>query len=164
MAYHHFVSIDDITKTLLFFLKPGGTLLIADLVRSQNTLFAQWNWKEEAGGEHGHHHHGHHHEAHHSAPARPHAHAHGAGHASAQEHNAPRDGHTDAQPAQDPERFPTPPPGVVVHHGGFEEPTIREMFERAGLADYKFVPSVSVTRNEKSSVIFIAHGIKPVGN
>ena len=33
MAYHHFESIQDITRKLVFFLKPGGILLIADLIK-----------------------------------------------------------------------------------------------------------------------------------
>ncbi|KAJ7494432.1 S-adenosyl-L-methionine-dependent methyltransferase [Mycena galericulata] len=33
-AYHHFESIDDITRTLCFFLKPGGSLLVADFMQS----------------------------------------------------------------------------------------------------------------------------------
>lgn len=32
MAYHHFGSPVDITKTLKFFLKEGGTLLVTDRV------------------------------------------------------------------------------------------------------------------------------------
>ncbi|EMD33325.1 hypothetical protein CERSUDRAFT_117945, partial [Gelatoporia subvermispora B] len=30
MAYHHFGAIDVVTRTLAFFLKPGGSLLVAD--------------------------------------------------------------------------------------------------------------------------------------
>ncbi|KAI0738019.1 S-adenosyl-L-methionine-dependent methyltransferase [Daedaleopsis nitida] len=30
-SYHHFASIDDITRTLAFFLKPGGSLIVADI-------------------------------------------------------------------------------------------------------------------------------------
>ncbi|KAJ7118943.1 S-adenosyl-L-methionine-dependent methyltransferase [Mycena epipterygia] len=33
-AYHHFESINDITRTLCFFLKPGGCLLVADFMKS----------------------------------------------------------------------------------------------------------------------------------
>lgn len=36
MAYHHFDSIKDITRKLAFFLKPGGALLVADLVKGQD--------------------------------------------------------------------------------------------------------------------------------
>ena len=30
-SYHHFASIEDITRTLAFFLKPGGSLVVADI-------------------------------------------------------------------------------------------------------------------------------------
>ncbi|KAJ7785839.1 S-adenosyl-L-methionine-dependent methyltransferase [Mycena metata] len=33
-AYHHFESINDITRTLSFFLKPDGCLLVADFMKS----------------------------------------------------------------------------------------------------------------------------------
>lgn len=33
MAYHHFESINDLTKILAFFLKPGGSLMVADKER-----------------------------------------------------------------------------------------------------------------------------------
>ncbi|KAJ6518865.1 S-adenosyl-L-methionine-dependent methyltransferase [Mycena sanguinolenta] len=33
-AYHHFQSIDDMTRTLCFFLKPGGCLLVADFMKT----------------------------------------------------------------------------------------------------------------------------------
>ncbi|KAJ7247613.1 S-adenosyl-L-methionine-dependent methyltransferase [Mycena haematopus] len=33
-AYHHFKSINNITRTLSFFLKPGGCLLVADFMQS----------------------------------------------------------------------------------------------------------------------------------
>ncbi|CAA7260914.1 unnamed protein product [Cyclocybe aegerita] len=32
MSYHHFGSIEDITKMLAFFLKPGGALLVVDIL------------------------------------------------------------------------------------------------------------------------------------
>ena len=36
-AYHHFTSIDDITRILTFFLKPGGSLLVADLLKAETS-------------------------------------------------------------------------------------------------------------------------------
>jgi len=34
MAYHHFESIGDVTRTLAFFLKPGGVLLVVDILKT----------------------------------------------------------------------------------------------------------------------------------
>ncbi|PCH38562.1 S-adenosyl-L-methionine-dependent methyltransferase [Wolfiporia cocos MD-104 SS10] len=34
LSYHHFSSIEDITRILAFFLKPGGSLLVADIMKS----------------------------------------------------------------------------------------------------------------------------------
>lgn len=34
-AYHHFASIEDVTRTLTFFLKPGGALIVVDIVHSE---------------------------------------------------------------------------------------------------------------------------------
>ena len=33
LAYHHFESIGDVTRTLAFFLKPGGVLLVVDILK-----------------------------------------------------------------------------------------------------------------------------------
>ena len=32
-AYHHFESIEAVTRTLTFFLKPGGTLMVSDIMK-----------------------------------------------------------------------------------------------------------------------------------
>ncbi|KAF8061712.1 S-adenosyl-L-methionine-dependent methyltransferase [Lyophyllum atratum] len=58
-AYHHFTSIDDVTRILAYFLNPGGALLVVDLA------------KQEGGhtdAVHGTHEHGHDHTHHHSIP------------------------------------------------------------------------------------------------
>lgn len=36
-AYHHFPSIDDVTKTLVAYLNPGGSLLVSDIVHTEST-------------------------------------------------------------------------------------------------------------------------------
>ncbi|KAI6151228.1 S-adenosyl-L-methionine-dependent methyltransferase [Pisolithus tinctorius] len=36
-AYHHFASIDSVTKSLVSYLKQGGSLLVADLIKSQSS-------------------------------------------------------------------------------------------------------------------------------
>jgi ubiquinone/menaquinone biosynthesis C-methylase UbiE len=35
MAYHHFTDINAVTRTLAFFLKPGGSLIITDLMKPE---------------------------------------------------------------------------------------------------------------------------------
>jgi len=35
-AYHHFESIEDVTRTLAFFLKPGGSLMVSDILKPSN--------------------------------------------------------------------------------------------------------------------------------
>ncbi|OCH94873.1 S-adenosyl-L-methionine-dependent methyltransferase [Obba rivulosa] len=37
LSYHHFASIDAITRTLASFLKPGGSLLVADRLPTEET-------------------------------------------------------------------------------------------------------------------------------
>jgi SAM-dependent methyltransferase len=37
LAYHHFESIAEVTRTLAYFLKPGGSLLVADILRPSST-------------------------------------------------------------------------------------------------------------------------------
>jgi hypothetical protein len=33
MAYHHFASVEDVTRELVKYIKPGGTLAVADIAR-----------------------------------------------------------------------------------------------------------------------------------
>jgi hypothetical protein len=35
-AYHHFSSVDDVSRILACFLKPGGTLLVADMMKTES--------------------------------------------------------------------------------------------------------------------------------
>ncbi|KAF9228820.1 S-adenosyl-L-methionine-dependent methyltransferase [Gyrodon lividus] len=37
-SYHHFSSIDVVTRTLVSYLKPGGSLLVADLIKDESSL------------------------------------------------------------------------------------------------------------------------------
>jgi hypothetical protein len=34
MAYHHFAAVDDVSRELVKYLKPGGTLAVADIASS----------------------------------------------------------------------------------------------------------------------------------
>lgn len=36
LSYHHFSDFASITKTLAFFLKPGGALLVADIMKPED--------------------------------------------------------------------------------------------------------------------------------
>ena len=36
-AYHHFTTIEEVTKTLVTYLNPGGSLLVTDLVHGEST-------------------------------------------------------------------------------------------------------------------------------
>jgi len=38
-SYHHMSSVEDITKALAYFLKPGGSLLVSDLCPSEQPIF-----------------------------------------------------------------------------------------------------------------------------
>ena len=40
MAYHHFEDIIKTTKILAYFLKPGGSLIVADILKSPNVSVA----------------------------------------------------------------------------------------------------------------------------
>ncbi|KAF8839867.1 S-adenosyl-L-methionine-dependent methyltransferase [Paxillus ammoniavirescens] len=37
-SYHHFSSIDEVTKTLVSYLNPGGSLLVSDLIKDESSL------------------------------------------------------------------------------------------------------------------------------
>ncbi|EPQ50567.1 S-adenosyl-L-methionine-dependent methyltransferase [Gloeophyllum trabeum ATCC 11539] len=41
MAYHHFDSIDDTTRVLAHFVRPGGRLMVADLYRGDDALIPE---------------------------------------------------------------------------------------------------------------------------
>ena len=103
MAYHHFESIEDVTRKLVFFLKPEGVLLIADLIKGENQTLI---------------------------------------------------GHGIADAARK---------HVVPHQGGFDEATIRSVFEGAGLIGVAFTPRVRIAKEEKEMNIFVAKG-KPAGS
>ena len=49
LAYHHFESIQDVTSTLAYFLKPGGKLLVVDLLKTDEALAAELFPEHESG-------------------------------------------------------------------------------------------------------------------
>ncbi|KXN91973.1 hypothetical protein AN958_11033 [Leucoagaricus sp. SymC.cos] len=52
-AYHHFESIDEITRILVSFLKPGGALLIADMVNKEEGYAIPQDAQEAVPHKHG---------------------------------------------------------------------------------------------------------------
>ncbi|EMD34311.1 hypothetical protein CERSUDRAFT_107518 [Gelatoporia subvermispora B] len=38
MSYHHFADVDAVTRTLTYFLKPGGSLLVADVMAKEEDM------------------------------------------------------------------------------------------------------------------------------
>lgn len=107
MAYHHFASPQAYTKTLAYYLKPGGKLLVADLMPT--SAF-------DAPG----------------VSERIHA--------------------------------------AVPHQKGFTESVMREMFEGAGLVDFKYtkvwrgpapMPDADIPEEDRMIDVFLAEGAKP---
>jgi len=41
MAYHHFAAVDDVSRELVQYLKPGGTLAVADIASSASSARAE---------------------------------------------------------------------------------------------------------------------------
>ena len=115
MAYHHLADINGMTRLLASFLAPGGTLLVVDIVKSDESVRAAKELFEkrakaeaEAGAGAGHQHdHGHDH-AHAHEHSHDHGHGHGHGHGT-------EDGHTHG----------------VAHVGGISEADIRAAFASA---------------------------------
>ncbi|GLB35538.1 putative methyltransferase [Lyophyllum shimeji] len=166
-AYHHFTSIDDVTRILAYFLKPGGTLLVVDLAKhtGQHAPHAHGD-----GVEHGHHdrahhthgnghEHGHHDRAHHThGNGHEHHHQEGAHHARGDDrehghHHHHHDHHVQHHPS-----IPKEFHHLVPHRGGLDEADMRRAFEGAGLEAFSFEDALVDKNNAK---LFIAKGIKP---
>ena len=149
MAYHHLADINSMTRLLASFLAPGGTLLVVDIVKSDESVRAAKELFEkrakadaEAGAAAGGHDHGHGHDhAHAHAHEHSHDHAHGHGHGT-------EDGHTHG----------------VAHVGGIAEADIRAAFASAaagegGLIDmdtYAYVPFAHAKIWEMDMELFLA--------
>ncbi|KAF8328899.1 uncharacterized protein EI90DRAFT_3063933 [Cantharellus anzutake] len=142
-AYHHLPSIEDTTKILAHFLKPGGTLMVVDLAKNENGIdFHDYVGKLADSGAtmedvlcH---------EAH-----QAHEHVDGNGHGHGHHHAAAKHG--------------TKISHVVAHKGGFHEHQIRKAFEEAGLQEFqwKIAGAVQPLRGPRSVDLFLATGQKP---
>ncbi|KAG9225829.1 hypothetical protein CCMSSC00406_0008357 [Pleurotus cornucopiae] len=102
MAYHHIQDIAKTTQTLAFFLKPGGVLLVNDMLEVDDITDNFKDMKKQADFEH-----------------------------------------------------------VVAHKHGFDEPTIRKVFEDAGLIKFELNIIAKAKYHKFPTKIFIAKGTKP---
>ncbi|KAF8320116.1 S-adenosyl-L-methionine-dependent methyltransferase [Clavulina sp. PMI_390] len=170
MAYHHFRSIEETTKVLAFHLKPGGKIIVVDMIYDPKVaaFFA------EAHG------HGDHHDGHGAAPTgedSDHHHAHSHHHASHGEATPssvdthPTEAITKAddetreagdQDEEDKEFFTVPPPNVVAHRGGFPREEIERVFSAAGLQelDWSGLGDFKPLRGKGSVKLFCMIGTK----
>ena len=130
-------SIKGTTRILTSFLKPGGTLIVVDLVRKENTLLfhdeAVSVLDEEADKANKEHDHGQ------ESRAHDHSLAHGP---------------TDSQPK------PLIHDHIVAHKGGFVEGDIRTAFAGAGLHDFEWKSALKIQPRSalRSVELFLAKG------
>jgi len=135
-AYHHFADVDAYTRTLVSHLKPGGSLLVADLVKPESTSDDKSPPPAHGGDHHHHHHHGHH------DGGQAHQHTH-----------APNHGHADL--------FPKEVHHIVAHRGGFSKEDMERTFKAAGLEDFSMKAtssSAQITMHGRHVRLFVARG------
>jgi len=138
-AYHHFSSIEDTTRILAFFLKPGGALIVLDLIKTDDDPHEAMKQVIEKALQgdiaHVHHTHGH------AAPGT--------------DDTASAHGQVTAQrPAPNHDH-------IVAHKGGFEEHEIKKVFDSANLEQFSFRPAVRVSIGDSKTLnLFLAKGIK----
>ncbi len=137
-AYHHLPSIEDTTKILVHFLKPGGTLMVVDLVRNLNGIDFHNHAKKlaESGGTEG--------EV--------------VNHEDLGHEDRHRCQHGDIAPKTHGVKFSH----IVPHKGGFEEHRIRKAFEGAKLEEFEWsiAGSVQPLRGSVEVELFLAMGMK----
>jgi len=138
-AYHHFPSLEDITKVLAHFLKPGGTLLVVDLARNDNGIEFHSHVEKLAES--------------------------GASVSDVVNHEDLRHEdkrgylHGDIAPKTHGVKFSH----IVPHKGGFDDHQIQKAFEDAGLEEFEWsiLGSVQPLRSNRKVELFLATGQKP---
>lgn len=142
-------SIEEVTKTLVYFLKPGGSLLVVDLLKNENE--ESESTEVHSQDEHGHHNHreDHHHHHHHE-------------HDHHQQHHGDNEGAKDSDQIDPNVVLIARKSHTVAHPGGFKEPHIRKTFEDAGLTSFVFDAAIRARHHGKDAILFIAKGTKPL--
>lgn len=141
-------SIEEVTKTLVYFLKPGGSLLVVDLLKNENE--ESESTEVHSQDEHGHHnHHEDHHHHHHE-------------HDHHQQHHGDNEGAKDSDQIDPNVVLIARKSHTVAHPGGFKEPHIRKTFEDAGLTSFVFDAAIRARHHGKDAILFIAKGTKPL--
>lgn len=147
MSYHHFNNIDVITKTLAYHLKPGGRLMVVDIILDPS--FATFSSSSYG-------HAGHHHAVHSEAGNR----YDGQGHRELPEQAdvALGDGKN-----EDPDSVAMPPKNVVAHKGGFTRERIEEVFLQVGLGELEWntVGKFEPIHGPNWVELFLATGVAP---
>jgi hypothetical protein len=128
-------SIETTTRILASFLKPGGTLVVVDLIRNEDAL----RFHEESVAA-----------INEEADTADKEHPHG------QENQA--DDHTAAHGHPHSRTRPHFHDHIVPHKGGFVEEEIRTAFEGAGLRDYEWKAALKIraSSGKRSPELFVA--------
>ncbi|KAF8879286.1 S-adenosyl-L-methionine-dependent methyltransferase [Infundibulicybe gibba] len=132
MAYHHFGSVEDVTRVLASFLLPGGVLLVIDNLKNEESHAAAPDSEAPSDSLHAHS------VSHHTAEA-THGHHH---------HHAPQSNPALAH--------------VVAHKSGFSSEDMQKVFEAGGLGFFEFSTAINAGTNGQGYQLFLSKGVKPV--
>ncbi|KAL0947659.1 hypothetical protein HGRIS_013746 [Hohenbuehelia grisea] len=150
MSYHHFSSTVETTRVLACFLKPGGALIVTDLLKDSNIDASARGWAKEHECAYGHNH-GTSHD--HTTGTLDHSHA-----------IEPKDiSVTDTSGSVRPNESPTVKTfdHFVPHIGGFIEEDVRAAFEGAGLRGFLLKSIAKGKAHGLPAQLFVAKGTKP---
>ncbi|KAI8825071.1 S-adenosyl-L-methionine-dependent methyltransferase [Fimicolochytrium jonesii] len=174
LAFHHFADVDLAAQRMAERLKPGGVLLIIDLLHHDGGYGHGHGHDHGHGDGHGHGHgdgHGHGHGHGHA-----HGHEHGQGHGHNHEHGQHIHGehHTPASKQTphshlDVDHIDQVPEEVrkAIKVLSFGEETVKAAFDGAGLVDFQFMPLPEKAKFEQGAMkaertIFFARAKKPL--
>lgn len=149
------------SKNLVSHLKPGGKLMVIDLVLdpSRTSENLPGHGDEDHHHDHAHHHHSHEYT---QSSSRSHSHQHHHLHEPSAPTPDPKLSVIDND-GQEPELFQTPPANVVAHKGGFTRETIEKVFLESGLnadVDWSILGQFQPLRDVNPVDMFLAIGTK----